>query len=105
MSPGWRCSTTPVFTRRMLASRRTRLIASLIYLRYSKRRYLKFYRAFDRFKMNCFFQAARFQGQKASGAAKSLKTGVSFMGARLANRISCQCAATATAEGRRSIPT
>lgn len=35
-----------------------RLIASLIYLRYSKRRYLKFYRAFDRFAMKCFFHEA-----------------------------------------------
>ena len=40
------------------AGRRTGLIASLIYLRYSKRRYLKFYRAFDRFKMKCFFHEA-----------------------------------------------
>jgi hypothetical protein len=38
-----------------LAGRRVRLIASLIYLRYSKRRYLKFYRGLDRFKMKCFF--------------------------------------------------
>jgi hypothetical protein len=35
-----------------------RVIASLIYLRYSKRRYLKFYRAFNRFKMKCFFHEA-----------------------------------------------
>ena len=41
-----------------LAGRRVRLIASLIYLRYSKRRYLKFYRTFDRFKMKCFFHEA-----------------------------------------------
>jgi transposase len=41
-----------------LSGRRTRLVASLIYLRYSKRRYLKFYRAFDRFKMKCFFHEA-----------------------------------------------
>ena len=34
------------------------LIASLIYLRYSKRRYLKFYRVFNRFKMKCFFHEA-----------------------------------------------
>ena len=34
------------------------MVASLIYLRYSKRRYLKFYRAFDRFKMKCFFHEA-----------------------------------------------
>jgi hypothetical protein len=32
-----------------------RLVASLIYLRYSKRRYLKFYLSFNRFKMKCFF--------------------------------------------------
>ena len=31
-----------------LAGKRTRLIASLVYLRYSKRRYLKFYRVFNR---------------------------------------------------------
>ena len=49
-----------------LAGRRTRLIASLIYLRYCKRRYLKFYRAFDRFKMKCFFhQALTFWGYAA----------------------------------------
>ena len=31
------------------------LIASLMYLRYSKQRYLKFYRTFNRFRMKCFF--------------------------------------------------
>lgn len=35
-----------------------RIIASLLYLRYSKRRYLRFYRAFNRFKMKCFFHEA-----------------------------------------------
>jgi hypothetical protein len=34
------------------------VIASLIYLRYSKMRYLKFYRSFNRFKMKCFFHEA-----------------------------------------------
>ena len=34
------------------------IIASLLYLRYAKRRYLKFYRAFNRFKMKCFFHEA-----------------------------------------------
>jgi transposase len=49
-----------------LAGRRVRLIASLIYLRYSKRRYLRFYRAFDRFKMKCFFhEALMFWGYSA----------------------------------------
>jgi transposase len=32
----------------------TKLQASLLYLRYSKRRYLQFYRVFDRFRMKCF---------------------------------------------------
>jgi transposase len=36
----------------------TRLVASLLYLRYSKRRYLKFYRGFNRFKMKCFLHEA-----------------------------------------------
>ena len=33
---------------------KVRLNASLLYLRYSKRRYLRFYRAFNRFRMKCF---------------------------------------------------
>lgn len=36
----------------LVGNRRVRLIASLLYLRYSKRRYLKFYRVFNRFKWN-----------------------------------------------------
>src|SRR5208283_1600750 len=41
-----------------LAGQPTRVIASLLYLRYSKRRYLKFYRAFNRFAMKCFLHEA-----------------------------------------------
>jgi hypothetical protein len=41
-----------------LAGRPTRVIASLVYLRYSKRRYLKFYRVFNRFAMKCFLHEA-----------------------------------------------
>jgi transposase len=41
-----------------LGGQRAKVIASLIYLRYSKRRYLKFYRSFNRFKMKCFFHEA-----------------------------------------------
>lgn len=41
-----------------IAEKLTLVTASLIYLRYSKRRYLKFYRAFNRFKMKCFFHEA-----------------------------------------------
>jgi len=36
----------------------TKLQASLLYLRYSKRRYLQFYRAFDRFQMKGFLHRA-----------------------------------------------
>lgn len=41
-----------------LSGQPTRLIASLLYLRYSKRRYLKFYRLFNRFAMKCFLHEA-----------------------------------------------
>jgi len=41
-----------------LAGQLTRLIASLLYLRYSKRRYLKFYYVFNRFLMKCFLHEA-----------------------------------------------
>ena len=37
-----------------LADRWTPVVASLLYYRYSKIRYLKFYRSFNRFKMKCF---------------------------------------------------
>lgn len=49
-----------------LDQRPIRVIASLLYLRYSKRRYLKFYRSFNRFRMKCFFhEALRFWGYAA----------------------------------------
>ena len=41
-----------------LGSTPTTLQASLLYLRYSKRRYLQFYRVFDRFRMKCFLHRA-----------------------------------------------
>jgi transposase len=41
-----------------LGDRPTRVIASLLYLRYSKRRYLKLYRVFNRFAMKCFLHEA-----------------------------------------------
>jgi hypothetical protein len=41
-----------------LAGQWTAVIASLLYLRYSKRRYLKFYRTFNRFLMKCFLHEA-----------------------------------------------
>jgi transposase len=49
-----------------LADQWVKLIASLIYLRYSKRRYLKFYRVFNRFAMKCFLhEALMFWGYSA----------------------------------------
>jgi transposase len=49
-----------------LSGKRTKVTASLIYLRYSKRRYLKFYRSFNRFGMKCFFhEALMFWGYSA----------------------------------------
>jgi hypothetical protein len=41
-----------------LAGHAVKLIASLLYLRFSKRRYLKFYRVFNRFLMKCFLHEA-----------------------------------------------
>jgi transposase len=35
-----------------------KVVATLLCLRYSKRRYLKFYRSFDRFRMKCFLHEA-----------------------------------------------
>ena len=49
-----------------LSGRRTKLIASLLYLRYSKRRYLKLYHVFNRFVMKCFLhEALMFWGYSA----------------------------------------
>lgn len=42
----------------LVGSARLRLQASLLYLRYSKRRYLQFYPVFDRFHMKCFLHLA-----------------------------------------------
>lgn len=49
-----------------LGTTTTLLIASMLYLRYSKRRYLRFYRRFHRFLMKCFLhEALRFWGYAA----------------------------------------
>lgn len=50
-----------------LAAQRTKVIASLLYLRYSKRRYLKFYRVFNRFAMKCFFHEALMYWSRSAG--------------------------------------
>jgi len=50
-----------------LGDKLVRVVASLLYLRYSKRRYLRFYRAFNRFKMKCFLhEALMFWGHAAA---------------------------------------
>jgi hypothetical protein len=45
---------------------RATLIASSLYLRYSKRRYLRFYRMFNRFRMKCFLHEALMFWQHAA---------------------------------------
>ena len=44
--------------RHLIGDKVVPIIASLIYYRYSKIRYLKFYRSFNRFNMKCFFHEA-----------------------------------------------
>jgi hypothetical protein len=48
--------TSPYHVR--IAESFVRVIGSLLYFRYSKVRYLKFYRFFNRFRMKCFFHEA-----------------------------------------------
>jgi transposase len=56
--------TTEYYVR--LAGQSIKVIASLLYLRYCKRRYLKFYRVFNRFVMKCFLhEALMFWGYSA----------------------------------------
>lgn len=50
-----------------LGNRRTKLICSVLYFRYSKIRYMKFYPSFNRFTMKCFLhEALSFWGYAAS---------------------------------------
>ncbi|MBC8394724.1 MAG: helix-turn-helix domain-containing protein [Deltaproteobacteria bacterium] len=42
----------------VVGSKKLKLVASLLYFRYSKARYLKFFRNFDRFRMQCFLHEA-----------------------------------------------
>lgn len=57
---------TTVYTVK-LAGVPTKLVASTLYLRYSKRLYLRFYRAFNRFKMKCFLHEALMHWGYAAG--------------------------------------
>jgi hypothetical protein len=50
-----------------LGDRSVLVQASLLYYRYSKVRYLKFYRSFNRFKMKCFFHEALIFWNYAAG--------------------------------------
>jgi len=51
----------------IIGGRRAHVIGSIIYFRYAKMRYLKFYRSFNRFSMKCFFhEALTFFGYSAS---------------------------------------
>jgi transposase len=50
----------------LLGGTRSMLVASLLYLRYSKRRYLRFYRMFNRFRMKCFLHEALMFWQHAA---------------------------------------
>ena len=50
-----------------LSGQSTRVVASLLYLRYSKRRYLRFYRVFHRFAMKCFLHEALLYWGYAAG--------------------------------------
>lgn len=41
-----------------IGHKQVRIVGSLLYFRYSKMRYVKFYRSFNRFRMKCFFHEA-----------------------------------------------
>lgn len=56
---------TTIYTREV-GGKNVKLVASILYLRYSKRKYLKFYPRFDRFTMKCFLhEALMFWGYSA----------------------------------------
>jgi transposase len=50
-----------------LGEERVRVVATILYLRYSKRRYLKFYHSFNRFRMKCFLHEALMDWGYAAG--------------------------------------
>lgn len=50
-----------------LGGKPRRVIASLLYLRYAKRRYLRFYSSFNRFRMKCFLHEALIYWGYAAG--------------------------------------
>jgi transposase len=56
--PGLEMQHDTTIYRIKLADKQVRVVASMLYLRYSKRRYLKFYHGFNRFQMKCFLHEA-----------------------------------------------
>jgi hypothetical protein len=65
-TPGAEMQHDTSFYQVRLGEHKARVVASLLYLRYSKRRYLKFYPAFNRFRMKCFLhEALTFWGHAA----------------------------------------
>lgn len=57
-TPGEEMQHDTTVYRTKIGGRPSKVVASMIYLRYSKRRYLRFYRRFNRFTMKCFFHEA-----------------------------------------------
>lgn len=65
-APGAEMQHDTTVYRVLLGAERRSVVASLLYLRYSKRRYLKFYPAFNRFRLKCFLhEALTFWGHAA----------------------------------------
>lgn len=56
--PGEEMQQDTTIYRLQIGGQRVRVVCSALYLRYSKMRYVKFYRYFDRFKMKGFFHEA-----------------------------------------------
>ena len=72
-----------------LSGQKTKVIASLLYLRYSKRKYLKFYRVFNRFAMKCFLHEALMHWGHAASKALSTTRIWPACEARARTRSSC----------------
>src|SRR5271157_3790676 len=56
--PGAEMQHDTTLYRLKLGQQPQKVVATVLYLRYSKRRYLKFYRCFNRFQMKCFLHEA-----------------------------------------------
>ena len=56
--PGEEMQHDTTIYQRIVGGKRIKLVASILYLRYSKQKYLKLYRSFNRFSMKCFLHEA-----------------------------------------------